>query len=355
MRYLPLIAAALSLGILANEASVETLVQLAKDLPEGKRLVEANEVPYRTRAFAAYGPGLIGARPSDNALRQDIAEHLVDLLEAPEFATRDIKVAAMTALGLIPIDVVEDAGAALDGVEEGSNRRHVVSRQAQIAYLVDYFDPARERANANRHWFVRAHAPITMARLLEEAPEELKVPVAEVILEACGRHSKEPREVQQSCALALGHIGDADADKGEVDARIRAELVRLTAEGEEQTKRFALIALAQSSARRGQGSDPFAGASEARAELLRQMSRGKTLLKPWAALALGVQGRALLDASQSIDPATLLAVRAACKDNRRPAECGAYMISLGLQRDSESLELLLEKLDFFQGSNEARG
>ena len=347
--------AALSLGILANEGSVETLVNLARDMPEGRKLVEANEVPYRTRAFAAYGLGLIGYRTSDNALRQDIAEHLIDLLEAPEFATRDIKVAAMTALGLTGIDVVDDPATALEGVEEDSNRKHVVSRQAQLAYLIDYFDPEKERANPNRHWFVRAHAPIAMARLLQTAPEDLKGPVTDIILKAAGRHSKQQREIEQSCALALGQIGDADAGKDDVDTKIRAELVRLVKEGEEQTKRYALISLGQSNARPGQGEDPYAGLAEARGELLKQMSRGKTQLKPWAALALGVQGRALLDNGQSVDPSTLLALRAACKDNKRPAECGAFMVALGLQRDTESLDLLLEKLDFFQGSNEARG
>jgi len=349
---------ALSLGILANEASVPALVALAKDEPEGRKLVEANEVPYRTRAFATYGLGLIGARTSDNTLRQDIAEHLVDLLEAPHFSTRDVKVAAMTALGLTGIDVVADPAAALEGVEEGSNRRHVVSRQAQVDYIVDYFDPANERANnKTRHWFVRAHAPAAMARLLATAPDqdELKSRVTEVILRACNRHSKEQREVLQSCSLALGQIGDADNGKDDIDTTIRAELIRLAKEGEEQSKRYALMGLAQSSSRPGQGDDPYAGLPEGRAELLKQMSRGKTQLKPWAALSLGVMGRALLDAQQSVDPSMLLAVRAACKDNKRPAECGAFMIALGMMRDSESMDLLLEKLDFFAGSNEARG
>ena len=350
--------AALALGILANEASVPTLVALAKDTSEGRKLVGAGSVQDRSRAFAAYGLGLIGARSSDNALRQDIAEHLVDLLEMPHFAQRDIKVAAITALGLTPIDLVDDSAAKLAGVEEGSHRRYVVSGQAQLAYLIDYFDPDKERANKDtRHWFVRAHAPVAMARLLQQgdAPEELKALVTEVILKAAGRHSKAQREIQQGCALALGLIGDSDAGKDDVDTKIRAELIRLAKEGEEQSKRFALIALGQTSARPGQGEEPYAGLEESRGELLKQMSRGKTQLKPWAALALGVQGRALLDHNQSPDPSTLLALRSACKDNKRPAECGAYMIALGLQRDSESVPMLLDKLDYFAGSDDTRG
>ena len=283
--------AALSLGILANEASTPTLVSLMKDQPEGRKLVGSNEVPYRTRAFAAYGLGLIGYRTSDNALKQDICEHLIDVLNMQHFATRDIKVAALTAFGLTPIDVVDDPAAALEGVEEGSNRRHVVSRQAQLAFLEDYFDPDKQRANdTTRHWFVRAHAPVAMARLLNEAPEDLKGPVTDVLLKASGRHSKEQREIIQSCTVALGMIGDADNGKEDVDSTIRSELMRLAKEGEEQVKRFALIALAQSNSRAGQGEAPYGGLEEARAELLKQMSRGKTQLKPWAALSLGVMG-----------------------------------------------------------------
>jgi len=348
--------AALALGILANEASVPALVALSKDLPEGRRLVRASEVPYRTRAFATYGLGLIGSGASDNALRQDIAEHLVDLLEAPHFATRDIKVAAMTALGLTGIDVVDDTSVALASVERGSNRRHVVSRQAQLEYIIDYFDPDNARAHGKtRHWFVRAHAPAAMARLLEPGLDGLKGRVTDVILRAGDRHSKEQREILQSCTLALGQIGDADTGKNQVDTKIRGELIRLATDGEEQCKRFALIGLAQTSSRPGQGDNPYAGLAEGRAELLRHMSRGKTLMKPWAALSLGVMGRALLDAGQGVEPSTRLALRAACEDNRRPAECGAYMIALGMLGESGSTDLLLEKLDYFAGSNEARG
>jgi hypothetical protein len=38
-------------------------------------------------------------------VRQDVASVLIDLLGSPRPSTRDVKVAALIALGLVPIDV----------------------------------------------------------------------------------------------------------------------------------------------------------------------------------------------------------------------------------------------------------
>ena len=57
--------AAVSLGILANPASIPTLEALLKDNDAGRKLVGSTSVNYRTRSFAAYGLGLIGAQDAD--------------------------------------------------------------------------------------------------------------------------------------------------------------------------------------------------------------------------------------------------------------------------------------------------
>jgi hypothetical protein len=67
--------AAIALGILANDSSIDTLVQLMQDDPKIHASVGGTEVPMRTRAFATYGLGLIGARTDSNATRQRIAEY----------------------------------------------------------------------------------------------------------------------------------------------------------------------------------------------------------------------------------------------------------------------------------------
>ncbi|TDJ79778.1 MAG: HEAT repeat domain-containing protein [Planctomycetota bacterium] len=346
--------AALALGILANEASVDTLIELMKDEAPARRKLKKTEVPYRTRAFAAYGLGLIGNQSSDNALRQKIAEHLIDILESPHFSTRDLKVGAMTALGLIPIDVSDGAAAIPEGEDPSSNARHVVSRQSQIAYILDYFDIDNARANkTTRHWFVRAHAPTAMARLLPGAPAELKASVAATLLSHSGKHSKAKREIIQSCTLALGVVGDCDNDK--IDDTIRKELIRLIKNGDQQSRRFALIALAQVGGKPGTGDAPLGGIKDVRGELLKQLSKGSAPIRPWAGLALGVSGRLLLDNDQPIDPGVSSALRQATRECKRPDMIGAYAIALGIRRDTESKKIILQKLDDFKGSDDARG
>jgi HEAT repeat protein len=353
--------AAISLGILADERSVEMLVALMKDEPAGRKLVGKNQVPLRTRAFASYGLGLIGYRTSDNVVRQLIAEHLVDILESPHFAQRDIKVAAMISFGLTGVDPVEGV-VEIPEEEQTSNRRHVVSRQAQLAFLMHYFDQENERAfKDSRHYFVRAHAPTAMARLLNDealAGEEwstVRMEVAKLLLDAVDTHSKyKENELQQSATLALGHIGTAAKDKG-INDKIRDELTRIVKDGEQQSRRFALISLAQSGGRSGDGENGLDGLKEVRDTLTSQMSKGKTQIKPWAGLAVGVLGRALLDAGESLDAATGLALQAKTDDCIRPDEIGAFVLALGLRRDLESKDLVVKKMDRFTGSDEARG
>ncbi|MFT4542192.1 MAG: HEAT repeat protein [Planctomycetota bacterium] len=349
--------AAVALGILANDASVPALVSLMNDDPVGRQLVgNKTEVPYRTRAFAAYGLGLVGHKTSSNEVRQDIVKNLVAMLNGPHFSTRDVKVAAMTAMGLTPVELADDV-AALEATFEGADEKAACCLQSQLSFLIDYIDPAKERANkTTRHYFVRAHAPTAMARLLTHVPDDqladLKAPVYEMLAGLVGQHSKAKEQVQQSTTLAFGIMGDSDAD--EVDTELRENLGRLIKDGDRQTNRFALIALAQVAGNPGENEKALEGVKDARAELLKQLSKGRTL-KPWAALALGVFGRALLDNDQALDAAAGSALRTATAEMKRPSDAGAYCLALGLRRDNEGKKILLDKLDFFKGSNEARG
>ena len=347
--------AAVALGILANDKSFEILFQLATDDPTARRFIGKTEIPVRTRAYACYGLGLLAYRTSNNELRQDIAETLVDLLTSPHFSRRDIKVAAMTALGLTPLESNPDA--ALEGEEEkGSNRKHVLSRERQIDFLLDYYDPANERANGGtRHWYVRAHAPTAMARLLPGAGPGYKTKVANLLIESVDRHSKETREVLMSSTLALGQIGTAEDDgRDGINNRIREELVRIIKEGDSQSRRFAMISLGQSGGTPGEGENALAGAEVARKELLRQLSKGKTMLKPWAGLAIGVMGRQLLDNNETMSESASSALRAAAAGCKRPAEIGAFLIGIGIRRDIEGMDICMEKMDYFT-TDESRG
>ena len=154
--------------------------------------------------------------------------------------------------------------------------------------------------------------------------------------------------------LALGQIGDAD--DSEVDAKIRAELLRTVKDARPQVRRYALIALAQIAGRPGEGEKPYDGQQQIRSELQKTMSKGKSGLRPWAGVALGVLGRAQIDNSLNPEPSTVMALRTTCEKEKSPPMVGAYCIGLGLCKDVDSRDVLVEHLmENFKGSDTARG
>jgi HEAT repeat protein len=351
--------AAVALGILANDSSVELLTQLMNDHATARSYMGKTEVPFRTRAFAAYGLGLIGHATSDNELRKEIAASLVGVLNTPSFAKRDLKVAAMVAFGLTPVDPAaeETADDSLTPEQLASS-----SRKAQLTFLLDYYDEANQRSNSRtRHHRVRAHAPTAMARLLENQGvefEALRTQVIEKMIEGVDKHSKYNRNIQQSCVLALGQLADArGGGKKDIHVIAHKELDRLCKKGELQAKRFALISMAQVAARPAPDGieDPIGGRGDIRKALLSRLSKAKGGQAAWAGLAIGVHARALSDDGQgTIDLGALDALRSEAKKAKTPDLAGAYMLALGLANDQDSAQLILDKLEYFS-QDETRG
>jgi HEAT repeat protein len=333
---------AVALGILASEASIGKLEELVLDTPAGRKLVGTTEVRYRTRAFAAYGLGLIGASTGRNEVRQQIARILIGLLQRPDTSTRDVKVAALVALGLVPVDI--DPSEAPEGSID-----HAASRQAQIQFVRRFYQ------DQGNHYLVRAHAPTAMARLIEGAPADVREGVAKLLLQALDKNSKERDEVRQSCVLSLGMLGDTDQDK--TDQEIRAALVRMADEGDIQSRNFACIALAQIGGRPGHGGGDEQGRGECRQFLLEQLTKGRSHMKPWAGVAIGVLENALARAEvpAGTASATLKAeLRRALADAVSPEQVSAWSIGLGIAGDAEARAVLLRKLQEMSESN-ARG
>lgn len=343
--------AAVALGILANDGSVKTLENLVSDNETGRADVKANEVPYRTRAFAAYGLGLIGARTNSNQVRQEVATILMGMLNKPDTSTRDVKVACLVALGLTPIAIE---------TTESDDKSATASRQNEIQWVLDFMK------SENNHYLVRAHAPTAMARLLngdsikpkdaKQIPPELREKVARALLDALDDHSKEKDEVQQSCVLALGQIADTDQDK--LDTEIRDRLMKIAEKSNDiQAKNFACISLAQIGGRQGAGEDNDKGVKALRNFLGEKMTKGSTHIRPWAGLSVGVMERAIADnpaGGQSPSGSQKEALRAALKDAKTPDEQGAYSIGCGIARDLEAKANLIDKLKQAAG-DETRG
>jgi len=363
--------AAVALGVLASPRSIPTLAHLLWDTGEGQKAVGAREVGYRTRSFAAYGLGLVGARTPGEPDRQLIVSMLRRAFESDDTSTQDLGVACLVSIGIVPLSTIEVPSAQAED-------RHPpeTSRLAQLDWVLGVFrDRKQER-------LVRAQCPVTLARLLngppsgqpsgrpgvlsnasaEQGPGALPEPhfsayratIARELIE-CLQRGRDPVEVEQSCVLALGQIGTNDDGEG-LDNRIRSVLtVTMNGASHYQTRAFAMMALAETGGRfvPGKGSK---GLDAVRSLLVEELVNGKNLLQPWAALALGVLGWnvAQKDGANPVLPSLRRVIRLALAGERSVERIGAFALAAGLVSSQESRPRLLELLDK-QLPDDARG
>jgi len=325
--------AALALGILGHGRAVPYLAHLLWDSKEGRARVGAREVDYRTRAFAAYGLGQIGARAAAEGERAAIVRILVRGLELDDTRAQDVEVACVLALGLVPLAPRGSSGA---GDEVASAAAE--SREGQVALLRALMDePKRGR-------LARAHAATSLARLLAEVPElaGLRREVARELVERLER-GKDEAEVLQSCVQALGHLA-TNADTAE-DARVRRALALVDQRSSEPLARvFALLAMAEAGGRFADGA-PL-GVGEARDFLVHELVFGRNAQLPWAMLGCGVLGWHLREDPSHASALEGLqrALRTALADARAPERIGASALACGLAGERGSAKLLLKRL-----------
>jgi HEAT repeat protein len=334
--------AAVALGILANESSLPILKEVLRDSRRGREYASVQRssqqpVHWRTRAFAAYGLGLIGYRSESETVRREIVQALATMLdgEAVLMATPDVAVACLISLGLVPLRIESDYLPPADGCAVPDR-----CRQAQIEWTLRFLE------SANIDQLVRAHAATTLARLASRVPDSLglKQRVAQRLMAAIAPHSTEAREVRASSVLALGRIGESSASA--FDRSIRAALMKAFNEAREpDVRNFALVALAHIAARPGSGpSEPLEGLREVQSLLMKELAKGATTDRPWIVLALGVLDRGSIDLGLTPSPEIGAVVRAALKDARSPRDVGACAIAVGIRDDAESRAELVTKL-----------
>lgn len=334
--------AAVALGILGNPNSIDTLISLLEDTESGRRMVGSEAgVNYRTRAFAAYGLGQIGYYTEDPEHRKNIVNTLWKICQSPRESTRDVKVAAVIAMGLVPLDIAaatDPAAAPVEGEEEMGPQ----DRLAQIDYLIEFF---QDEKNKDRHYLVRAHAPRAIVKLMEGVDDkDLKDRVVDAIAPyVTKRGNVGVRELRQSASLAFGMLGDLDDDKA--DKTIRGALQEAAGNADAQVKNYSVIAMGLVGGRPGDGDDPTAGAKDVRKYLLDQLSKGKTQVKPWAGLAIGVMERGMADNNIDQSSSSLQSLRMALQKTKTKLEVGAYAIACGIAGDTDSEKILLDKLD----------
>ena len=352
--------AAVALGILADKANIGLLTAVLENDDARMRSLgvgQIGDVSVRTRAFAAYGLGLIGYKASATD-RVQILATLRKILdgEGKRMAQRDIQVACLTAVGLMPLAHSATDLEGIDGVNTTPNSMETL--QEQLRYLLAYY------ADESNNHLIRAHAPTAMARLLSvsdsAAVANLREEVAGILSKSLTRESKDTNAIQQSCVLALGMIGDCDEDA--VDKSIRAKLMGVKDElMDQQVRNFALIALAQASGRPGTGlGDPIDGVNtknkreNSRSFLLAQLGQGKSAVYPWSGMALAVMERGLDDARLASSPEVKQALQSALEQAGSPSHQGAFAIACGLVRDPAAKDVLLRNLERVRDV-EARG
>jgi HEAT repeat protein len=338
--------AALSLGILQSEGSLPFLEALLTAGTRGKELVGGGDVPERTRAFAAYGLGLVADRAGNNRARQIVARSLCAALQNRRAASPDVEVAAVIALSLDRLEPERVASASAPWI----------SRQTEMQFLKGIFEDSRRRP------FVRAHAATALARLAQDAPEPLRADVAEQLLAAVKPHSKVENEVLQSAAQALGLLGDADGDG--LDRKIRNGLGAVLDDPDVQARCFALVALAEIGAREGPADGNEEGSNACRNMISGELVRSRGMTRPWAAIALGVLERRILDrrggtaggperpgapasgAGGHLAPSQPVreTLRAYFASARQRMHIGTGAIALGLCRDRKAVPILLDRL-----------
>ena len=318
--------AALAFGIaaIAGEEEMELLTGLALDQGRG-RDAYGGEVDVRTRAFALYGLGLVAHETTDVAIKQQAFAALRTVLVDRSITERNLKVAAINGISILGLTARNAAEEALLG--------------EVLQALESYFLQPLGAGEA----LSQAHVPTSVAKLIGRThprSEHWKALFA-AELQGKGKLPRAGNEVAESCALALGSMCEPyenDDDQARPDnAYSKLLLSTWDKHVDKQTRHFAMISLGR------------IGGAENRKAILRAFDQGKSLEKPWAALALGlcvhgepgVEGEGQAAGGDAFVGQSLLA---ALKEAKDPSLVGALGIALGLTKTQAAADEMRQRM-----------
>jgi len=294
--------AAVALGILARPKAFPMLKDLVLDSPKGREYVGRNEVPYRVRAFATYGLGLLANAERETA--KEVGTTLRNLLADDRSSWKDVRVAAAISLGLF------------DDPENQS-----------LPALEKYFE------NPENDSLVRAHTPVSIAKILnkKDNPQQEVERFVERFRKSLEARKEDDR-VRESCVVALGLL--TNSTSGHYGA-VLASLANQIQDGREQARNFSAIALAE------------AGGADAVTLLRRSLARGKSTFQPWAGLALGVLCHRARAGNQPIPDreGILEDLKRAMVSEGSPEYSACYALALGLAGDVSARETIVKKME----------
>ncbi|MBX3463651.1 MAG: HEAT repeat domain-containing protein [Planctomycetes bacterium] len=318
-------SAVLALGIGGRPSALPPLAALVRDDAEGRRLVDRARVGDRTRAFAAYGLGLLAHRSDDRALKQAVHDLLWPLLGDPAVQDRDLRAAAVTGLGL------------LAGPGDGGGQRRLAWQTAEE--LLAWY----ERDLGRGAELVQAHAPVAVGRLLGRGTTALHQRCKEHFAAVLAGSARRSNPVLQSAALALGMLALPAEHEPRDAAAARALQGHYERGHDRQARGFCVIALGR------------IGGAANRSWLLSTYARDrKATERPWLALALGLlahSARAEGRVDDTIAALLLDDLQSTGSDDVR----AALGLATGLCGDSRAAPILLRLLQVHEGNERQAG
>lgn len=331
--------AALAIGIaaIAREDEMTLLADLALDKDKGRE-ASGGSVDNRTRAFSIYGLGLTAYKTTNIEIKKKAFAVCKELLEDDKLRDRNMKVAAINAIGILNIGTSTDAEKQLLG--------------DALTTLETFY---MQKTGAGEQ-LIQAHCPPAIAKLIgRDHPDsdKWKKIFSDDLLDK-GKVKRSGNEIPQSCALALGQMVKPYDNKDEKkcpDKEYSELLQKMWHDHKDlQTKNFCMLSLG------------WIGGDLNREVMLKEFDKaGKNIEKPWCALALGVfshlKYEAQKDRKESVEPERFIgeALHDALKEAKTPDLVGALAISLGLNRFTDAADEMRERMIKNQAQEDMAG
>jgi HEAT repeat protein len=312
-------SAVLSLGIIGDKKAFPVLKSLFADERSGQRLADRDSVRKRTRAYAAYGLGLLARRIGDPSLSQQIFDLLWSNLQAKELKDRDLRTAIVNAIGSLRAST-----------DRSADKRLAWQASEQ---LLEWFEEDRGATEES----VQAHAAVAIGRILGRGNSRSHRICKERFASLLNAKKRRGPPILQSCAIALGMMSLPGEEHP--DDKIYSEALRLHwKRGRDQAARqFSVMSLGR------------IGGKANRDWLAKTYSSAnKSSEQPWLALSLGVHCGREADAGtpdEFIGDMLLRDLSRSSTDDQR----SALAIAVGLTQCSAAVPEMLRLLQKHEG------
>ncbi|MFT4516346.1 MAG: HEAT repeat protein, partial [Planctomycetota bacterium] len=318
-------SAVLALGIIGRRETFAILADLLIDGKASRKLVGREKLRKRTRAYAAYGLGLLARRVADPALSQEVHDLLWATLQDKMLKDRDLRTAIVNALGVMRSDTKRssDKRLAWQTVEE----------------LLDWFGQDLGVTSES----VQAHAAVAIGRLLGRGDSSLHRRCKEAFAKTLNAKKRRGNSILQSSAIALGMLTmpeEANRDEQAYNEALRYSWQK----GRDQTARqLSVMALGR------------IGGKTNRDWLAKAYTRGnKSSERPWLAISLGLltePAAAKGKPDEFIGDMLLEDLLSASSDENR----SALAIAVGLNGHTEAAPKMLRMLREHEGDSRTAG